>query len=70
MLLCVPALALLFGMMIPPIIFPSAENEAYFYFAHSFSRDLSSGYMLALAVICMFFAPALPASEEGSHEAI
>ncbi len=70
MLLCLPALALFLAMTVPPIIFPSVENEAYFYFARSFSQDLSSGYILALAVLCMFVAPALPAASADSHQAI
>lgn len=70
MLLCLPALALFLGMTLPPIIFPTAENEAYFYFALSFSQDLSSGYILALAALCMILAPALPAASADSHQAI
>ncbi|MES2657868.1 MAG: hypothetical protein V4689_04575 [Verrucomicrobiota bacterium] len=70
MLLCLPAIALFLAITLPPIIFQSPDQKAYFYFATTLSRDLSSGYILALSVLCMFVAMALPAAEPDPYTAV
>lgn len=70
MLLCMPALCMFMAVTVPPIIFPSADHEAYFYFARTFSQDLSSGFVLGLSALCMFIALALPASSSEDFSAI
>lgn len=70
MLLCIPAIVLFVLATVPTMIFQSPEQAAYFYFARTLSQDLSSGFILALSVLCMIFAFVLPAAEADSYTAI
>ncbi|MEO5916331.1 MAG: hypothetical protein ABIS50_18985 [Luteolibacter sp.] len=69
MLLCLPAIMLYLAMTVPSMLFQSPDQEAYFYFASSLNHDLSSGYMLALSVLCMFVALTLPAASPDPYTA-
>ncbi len=70
MLLCIPAIALFFSTTVPALIFDSPQQEAYFYFAQTLSRDLSNGFTLCVAVVCMILALVVPAAESDSYSAI
>lgn len=70
MLLCIPAIALFVLATVPTMIFQSPEQAAYFYFARTLSQDLSSGFVLALSVLCMIFAFVLPAAEADPYSAV
>lgn len=63
MLLCIPAIVLFVLATVPTMIFQSPEQAAYFHFARTLSHDLSSGFVLALSVLCMIVAFVLPAAE-------
>ena len=69
-LLCIPALALFISTTLPTWIFPSSEQAAYHYFANAFTHDLSKGYLLALSVLCILLAPAVPAATLDADEAL
>ena len=70
MLLCIPAIALFVLATVPTMIFQSPEQAAYFHFARTLSQDLSSGFVLALSVLCMIFAFVLPAAEPDPYSAV
>lgn len=70
MLLCIPAIALFVLATVPTMIFQSPEQAAYFHFARTLSQDLSSGFVLALSVLCMIFAFVLPAAEPDAYSAV
>lgn len=70
MLLCAPPILLFLATTVPTIIFPSPEQEAYFYFASTFSQDLSTGFNLGLAALCMCIAFALPAAIPDPYTAV
>jgi hypothetical protein len=61
-LLCVPALLLLAMITIPSLLFPTAQNEAYFYFARCLDQELSRWSILALTAVCSLAALIIPAT--------
>lgn len=64
-MLSAPAIFLFLGSTIPTMVFESPEQQAYFYSASFFSRDLSSGFMIVLAAACVLLALTLPAPKRG-----
>ena len=69
-MLCVPTLLLTAVLTIPPLLFTSPDQNAYFQFAHTINSDPTRLLVLALAGICTVLALAIPASAPGPFTAI
>ena len=69
-LLCAPALLFCSLLTIPALIFPSPQQEAYFYFAQVLNQDPIRWAILALTGICLITALAVPALAPKPYTAI
>lgn len=69
-MLCVPAIVLFISTTLPRWLFQSPDQEAYFYFAGTFTQDLSKGYLLVLSALCMLLVLAMPATSPEPHTAV
>ena len=61
-LLCAPALLFCSMLTIPAILFPSPQQNAYYYFAQILNQDPSRWVILALAGMFAVLALAVPAT--------
>lgn len=62
MLLCAPALLLVFLTTVPALIFNSPEQRAYYEFATILIKDPAQFAVLPLAALCALMALAVPAT--------
>jgi hypothetical protein len=69
-MLCVPALLLTAVLVIPPLLFTSPEQNAYFQFAKVINSDPTRLLVLALAGVCAVVALAVPATAPKPFTAI
>ncbi len=68
-LLCAPALLLTAMLTIPALLFPSPQQQAYFYFAQMINQDPTRWVILAFAAVCSILALAVPATDSKSSMA-
>ena len=61
-LLLTPAILSGLFLSLPPMIFQSPQQNAYFYFANVLERDPSRWLPMGFAVLCILLALAIPAS--------
>lgn len=61
-LLCAPALLFCSLLAIPPILFPSPQQNAYFYFAQGLNHDPLRWVVLGFAAAFAMLALAVPAT--------
>jgi hypothetical protein len=66
-MLSVPALLFCGMMTIPPMLFPSPEQNAYFHFARVLNHDPTRWPIFVLACVCSLLALAMPANGESLH---
>ncbi|MEO7097886.1 MAG: hypothetical protein ABI162_00895 [Luteolibacter sp.] len=69
-MLSAPALILCGMLTIPALLFPSPQQQAYFYFSQILDHDPSRWIPLALASICTVIAMAVPALTSQPHTAV
>jgi len=69
MMLCTPALLFSSMLTIPALLFPSPQQQAYFYFARVLDQDPTRWIILALTAICTVIALAVPAVAENPFKA-
>ena len=61
-MMCSPSLVFFSVLTIPPILFQSPQQNAYFYFAGILNQDPSRWLVLLLAAICTVLSLAIPAT--------
>lgn len=64
MMLCAPAMVLYGMLTLPTLLFPSPDQQAYFYFGRMLNEDPARWVIFGLAALCTVVALAVPASEE------
>lgn len=62
-LLSIPALLLTLLLTIPPLLFNSPEQHAYYEFANAINHDPTYLIILAFAALCTIISLAIPATE-------
>ncbi|MEO8616966.1 MAG: hypothetical protein ABI600_17635 [Luteolibacter sp.] len=65
-MLCAPALLFCGMLTIPAILFPSPQQNAYFYFAEGLNHDPIRWLGLLLGCACSLLALAVPAAADDS----
>lgn len=61
-LLLVTSLVSCLFILLPPVLFQSPQQNAYFYFAEILDRDPSRWLMVALSALCVLIALTIPAA--------
>jgi hypothetical protein len=61
-LLCAPALLFCSLLVIPPLLFPSPQQNAYYYFAQGLNQDPLRWVVLGVAMFFAMLALAIPAT--------
>ena len=69
-LLCAPALLFCGMLTIPALIFPSPQQQAYFYFSQVLNHDPVRWIGLVLAGACALIALAVPASNSDTYKSV
>ncbi len=69
-LLCAPALLFCGMLTIPALIFPSPQQQAYFYFSQVLNHDPVRWIGLVLAGACALIALAVPASNLDTYKSV
>lgn len=61
-LLLVTSLLSCLFILLPPVLFQSPQQNAYFYFAEILDRDPSRWFSVGLSVLCVLIALTIPAA--------
>ena len=69
-MLCAPALLFCAMLTIPALLFPSPQQQAYFYFSEVLNHDPSRWIGLILAGVCAIIALAVPATAAQPYTAL
>ncbi|NQX01007.1 hypothetical protein HQ447_10130 [bacterium] len=69
-MLCTPALLLWALLTIPPLLFTSPDQHAYFQFANVLDHDPMRLITLGLATLCSLVALAIPATSARPYTAV